>query len=429
MSLDNDTTPADIWIRRDPTAAAIQCRPDQLPGDRSPVESNEQTGDAQPNPAADRDTVGARGPTRLQRLYVEHGQSPWLDGLSRGHLADGSLSRLVVDGIRGVTANPTTFAKAIVDSLEYDEQLAWLTLTGCSVEEAYGELLAIDTVAACGVLLPVYRTSHGLDGFVSVEVAPGLADDTHRTIAAARALHQRIDQVNLLVKVPATAEGVPAVKALVAGGRNVNATLLFSLSRYAEVIEAYLSGLETFISHGGDPSRVHSVASFFVGRVDAEIDQRLEARGGGYARVLGGRAGVAQAKLAYQLFNERFSGKRWERLASHGAHPQLPLWASTAPKNPAYRDTRYVEELLGPQTVSTLPERTLHAFEDHGTVARTIDIGVQDARDVMRWLADAGIDLEDVGLTLEHQGVAGFRRSFQEAIDVLDAKRQRLGCA
>lgn len=381
------------------------------------------------NAAPDRGGGAARAATRLQRLHVEHGQSPWLDGLSRGHLANGTLSQLVADGIRGVTANPTTFAKAVEGSVEYDEQLAWLTLTGCSAEEAYWELVAIDTIAACAVLRPVFQTAHGMDGFVSVEVAPQLAYDTRRTISAARALHQRIDQTNLLVKIPATAQGVPAVKALVAGGRNVNVTLLFSLARYAEIIEAYISGLETFISHGGDPARVHSVASFFVGRVDAEVDDRLEQCGAGYARVLGGRAGVAQAKLAYQLFNERFSGKRWERLASHGAHPQLPLWASTSPKNPAYRDTRYVEELIGPQTVSTLPERTLHAFEDHGRVSRTIDTGVQDARDVLRWLAGTGIDMDDVGLKLENQGVAGFERSFQRVIEVLDAKRQRLGCA
>ena len=211
-----------------------------------------------------------------------------------------------------------------------------------------------------------------------------------------------------MVKVPATARGVPAIRALVSGGRNTNVTLLFSLSRYAEVIEAYLSGLEAFISHGGDPARVHSVASFFVGRVDAEVDQRLR-RGSGYARSLGGRAGVAQAKLAYQLFTERFSGKRWERLANHGAHPQLPLWASTSPKDPADRDTRYVEELIGPQTVSTLPERTIRAFEDHGQVARTIDSGVEEAGDVMRGLSDAGIDMDDVGLTpgaTRHRGVS-----------------------
>lgn len=380
------------------------------------------------HPATDRGGEATSGPTRLQQLYVEHGHSPWLDGLSRGDLADGTLSLLVAEGIRGVTANPTTFAKAIDGSTEYDEQLAWLTSTGCSVEESYWELLASDTIGACAALGTVYRASHGLDGFVSVEVAPGLAKDTQRTIAAARRLHQRIDYSNLLVKVPATAQGVPAIKALVSEGRNINVTLLFSLSRYADVIEAYLSGLERFISRGGDPSRIHSVASFFVGRVDAEIDHRLE-QSGTDVRALTGRAGVAQAKLAYQLFIERFSGKRWERLASRGAHPQLPLWASTTPKNPADRDTRYVEELIGPQTVSTLPEWTMYAFEDHGKVARTVDTGVAEAREVLRSIAEAGIDMDEVGVTLENRGVAAFQRSYQEALAILDAKRQRLGCA
>jgi transaldolase len=222
---------------------------------------------------------------------------------------------------------------------------------------------------------------------------------------------------------------VSAIRSLIAGGRNINVTLLFSLSRYADVIEAYLSGLETFISRGGDPTRVHSVASFFVGRVDAEIDQRLERSVDASGHALAGRAGVAQAKLAYQLFNERFAGKRWDRLASHGANPQRLLWASTTPKNPAYRDTRYVEELIGPQTVSTLPERTLDAFQDHGTVARTIDVGVPDALGVMEELKGTGIDMDEVGLTLEEQGVAGFKRSFQGVMAELDAKRQRLGCA
>ena len=400
MTVDHDRTRTDLWIRPEWSAVSGPGRTDRL---------------------------GAHGPTRLQRLYVEHGQSPWLDSLSRGDLRDGSLAGLVADGIRGVTANPTTFANAIDASDDYDEQFSWLRSAGCSAEEAYWELVITDTIAACDLLRPIHRSSHGVDGFVSVEVAPDLADDTGRTIAAARELHRRIDRANLMVKVPATARGVPAIRALVSGGRNTNVTLLFSLTRYAEVIEAYLSGLEAFISHGGDPARVHSVASFFVGRVDAEVDERLR-RGSGYARSLGGRAGVAQAKLAYQLFTERFSGKRWERLANHGARPQLPLWASTSPKDPADRDTRYVEELIGPQTVSTLPERTIRAFEDHGQVDRTIDSGVEEAGDVMRGLSDAGIDIDDVGLSLEQRGIAGFQYSFQKVIDVLDAKRQRLGC-
>jgi transaldolase len=374
-------------------------------------------------------TKATTGPTRLQQLFVEHGHSPWLDGFSRADLTDGTLSALVEDGIRGVTANPTTFAKAVEGSTEYDEQLAWLTRTGRSVEETYGELLATDTIDACVALRPVHQTSGGMDGFVSVEVAPRLADDTRGTIAAARKLHQRIDQTNLLVKVPATVQGVPAVKALVARGRNINVTLLFSLRRYAEVVEAYLSGLEAFISRGGDPSRIHSFASFFVGRVDAEVDRRLGQHHVSSVRVPRGSAGIAQAKVAYQVFKETFSGPRWERLARHGAHPQLLLWASTTPKDPASRDTRYVEELIGPQLVSTLPERTIDAFEDHGTLARMIDTDVPDARKLMWSLAEVGIDMDEVGVLLENQGVAGFQRSFNEVMAVLDAKRQRPGRA
>jgi transaldolase len=394
MTIDNSPTSADIWIH-----------------DRASADDGDRA---------------TRGPTRLQRLFVEHGQSPWLDGFSRADLTDGRLSALVTDGVRGVTANPTTFAKGIDGSTEYDEQLAWLAVTGCSVEEAYGELLATDTIAACALLRPVHRASGGMDGFVSVEVAPRLANDTRGTISDARALHQRVDHTNLLVKVPATVQGVPALRALVAQGRNINVTLLFSLRRYAEVIEAYLTGLERFVSRGGDPSRIHGFASFFVGRVDAEVDRQLERRHVSSARVPRGSAGVAQAKLAYQMFEEAFSGPRWERLARHGAHPQLLLWASTAPKDPASRDTRYVEELIGPRTMSTLPERTLNAFEDHGILARTIDTDVQGARETMLSLAEFGIDMDEVGVRLENQGVAGFRRSLDEAMAILDAKRQRI---
>jgi transaldolase len=401
MTVDHNATRTNLWIRHESRTEL-----DQPP----------------------RDPVAPGGPTPLQRLRVEHGQSPWLDGLSRSDLRGGSLAGLVAEGIRGVTANPTTFATAIEDSSDYDDQFAWLRSAGCSAEEAYWELVITDTIAACDLLHPVHRATHGSDGFVSVEVAPDLADDTGRTIAAARNLHRRIDRTNLMVKVPATPQGVAAIQALIAGGRNTNVTLLFSLARYAEVIEAYLSGLEAFISRGGDPAKVHSVASFFVGRVDAEVDVRLKARGDRYAGTLGRRAGVAQAKLAYQLFRDRFSGKRWERLANHGAHPQLPLWASTSPKDPADRDTRYVEELIGPQTVSTLPVGTVRAFQDHGRLARTIDSGVEQASDLMQRLSDAGIDMDDVGLTLEHRGIAGFAYSLQKVLDGLDSKRQRLGC-
>jgi len=364
--------------------------------------------------------------TKLQRLYAEQCQSPWLDNLTRGYLRDGTLSRMVAAGIRGVTANPTIFANAIEASADYDEQFSRLISTGCSVEEAYWELVVTDVIDSCAVLRPVYEAADGTDGFVSVEVAPELARDTAATVAAARRLHERIAQPNLLVKIPATAEGVPAIEAMVAEGRNVNVTLIFSLSRYAEVIDAYLSGLEAFAANGGDPAVVHGVASFFVSRVDIEVDSRLEARGGDEALALRGQAAVAQAKLAYRLFDERFSVERWERLAHDGANRQRPLWASVSAKNPTDRDTRYVEELIAPDTVSTMPEPTIAAFEDHGILARGIDAGLQEAADTLRRLGDAGVDMDDVGVTLERQGIERFHRSFQRIIEVLGTKMHRV---
>ena len=362
--------------------------------------------------------------TKLHRLHAEHGQSPWLDNINRRYLRDGTLARLVADGIRGVTANPTIFAKAIGGSADYDEQLASSIAAGGSVEDAYWDLVVTDINDALDVLRPVFDASGGADGFVSVEVAPELADDAPATIAAARHLHTRIDAPNLLVKIPATAEGVVAIEAMIAEGRNINVTLIFSLTRYTEVVEAYLSGLETFVAAGGDPSTVHSVASFFVSRVDSEVDPRLEAVGGVDALGLRGRAGVAQAKLAYRLFCDRFAGARWDRLSVLGAHRQRPLWASTSTKNPAYPDTLYVDSLIGPDTVTTLPEDTIDHYEDHGTLARTVDVDVDEADETMRRLDALGIDMEAVGVTLEHQGVAAFHKSFQQVLGDLEAKAE-----
>jgi len=362
--------------------------------------------------------------TKLHRLHSEHGQSPWLDNINRRYLRDGTLARLVADGIRGVTANPTIFAKAISGSADYDEQLASSIAAGGSVEEAYWDLVVTDINDALDVLRPVFDASGGADGFVSVEVAPELADDAPATIAAARLLHTRIDAPNLFVKIPATAEGVVAIEAMIAEGRNINVTLIFSLTRYTEVAEAYLSGLETFVAAGGDPSTVHSVASFFVSRVDSEVDLRLDALGGADARALCGRAGVAQAKLAYRLFHDRFAGARWDRLSALGAHRQRPLWASTSVKNPAYPDTLYVDSLIGPDTVTTLPEDTIDRYEDHGTLARTVDVDVDEADETMRHLDALGIDMEAVGATLERQGVAAFHQSFQQVLRDLEANAE-----
>jgi transaldolase len=364
--------------------------------------------------------------TTLDRLYTEYGQSPWLDNLTRGYLHDGTLARMVADGIRGVTANPTIVTKAIVGSADYDEQFAALTAAGRPLEDAYWQLVVDDVTAALAVLRPVFDASGGTDGFVSVEVAAALARDTRATVLAARALHERIAAPNLFVKIPATAEGVPAVQTMIAEGRSINITLIFSLARYEEVIEAYLSGLDAFVERGGDPATVHSVASFFVSRVDTEVDRRLETAGTDQALALRGQAAVAQAKLAYRLFRDRFSGPRWQRLATLGAHVQRPLWASTSTKNPAYPNTRYVDELIGPDTVNTLPEVTIAAFADHGTLARTLDTGVDQASAVMGRLAAAGVDMDDVGLTLEDRGVASFHTSYQEVLGALAAKAGRL---
>jgi transaldolase len=333
---------------------------------------------------------------------------------------------MVDAGIRGVTANPTIFARAIEGSAEYDEEFRTLIDAGHTVTDAYWDLVIADVEHACRVLRPTFVASSGVDGFVSIEVAPELAHDTAATIAAARELHRRIALPNLFVKIPASGAGIPAIRAMTAEGRSINVTLIFSLTRYAEVIDAYLGGLETLANAGGDLSRVRSVASFFVSRVDSEVDRRLDATRADGTNDLRGLAGVAQAKLAYELFRERFSGERWKELAALGARLQRPLWASTSAKNPMYRDTVYVENLIGPDTVNTLPEATIAAFEDHGVLARTIDTDVDAAHAAMQRLGEVGVDMDDVGRTLEHEGIASFHESFQHVLVSLEAKARTL---
>jgi transaldolase len=364
--------------------------------------------------------------TRLQQLFDAQGQSPWLDNLTRASLRDGTLARMVADGIRGVTANPTIFARAIQGSESYDEQFRALISDGAGVPDAYWDLVIADVADACSVLRPTFEASGSTDGFVSIEVAPELARDTDATVAAARDLHKRIALPNLFVKIPATAEGIPAIRTMISEGRSINVTLIFSLSRYTEVIDAYLEGLEAYAGAGGDVSTVRSVASFFVSRVDTEVDHRLDALGAPDDLELRGHAAVAQAKLAYQRFRQRFSDDRWNRLAARGARVQRPLWASTSTKDPALPDTLYVDSLIGPDTVNTLPEGTIAAFEDHGRVARTIDTGLDDADEVMRRLGALGIDMDDVGLTLEEHGVSAFHQSFQDVLGELDTKARAL---
>jgi transaldolase len=355
---------------------------------------------------------------------LELGQSPWLDNLRRGWLTGGELQRWIDRGIRGITSNPSIFQKAISSGSDYDEQFGDLVAAGAAVTDAYWDLVVDDIRAALGLLRPVYDQSHGLDGFVSVEVAPELARDSAGTEAAARDLHQRIDKPNLYVKIPATAEGLAPIQAMIAEGRSINITLIFSLERYAEVAEAYLAGLE---AHEGDLSRISSVASFFVSRVDTEVDRRLDEIGSPRALALKGRAAVAQAQMAYAHFQQIFSGPRWEALAARGARVQRPLWASTSTKDPSLPDTLYVDTLIGPDTVNTMPEATIDAFCDHGTAARTVDADPSAAHEVLAGLAEVGVDLADVAQVLEDQGVAAFSKSFDELLDALGAKAAELG--
>ncbi|MEX0846882.1 MAG: transaldolase [Ilumatobacteraceae bacterium] len=364
---------------------------------------------------------------RLLRLHSEFGQSPWLDNLKRGYITSGQLAGLVRDGVRGLTSNPTIFQKAIQGSADYDEQFIALSADGEDVLDHYWAMVLQDINSALDALAPVYHQSHGGDGFVSVEVAPDLAHDTARTITAARLLHETVNRPNLMVKIPGTAEGIAAIRQMIAEGRSINVTLIFSIERYAEVMEAYISGLEEYAStEGADLSKVASVASFFISRVDTEIDQRLDAIGTPQALALRGKGAVAQAKLAYRLFGDTFSGPRWEALAARGAAAQRPLWASTSTKNPAYPDTLYVDELIGPNTVNTLPDATIEAFADHGTLARRVDVDVDQAEAAWAGLTAVGVDLDDVAAKLEREGVSSFTKSFDELITALSAKEAEL---
>lgn len=360
---------------------------------------------------------------KLHDLYDQHGQSPWLDNLKRGWITDGELARWVERGVRGITSNPTIFQKAIEATDDYDAQFGQLVSGGSSIEDSYWDLVTRDIHDALGILRPVHDESDGVDGFVSVEVAPSLANDTDATITAARHLNSTIDAPNLYVKIPGTEAGLPAIRQMISEGRSVNVTLLFSRDRYADVIEAYLSGLEAY---EGDLSKVSSVASFFVSRVDTEVDHRLTTIGTDEALALRGKAAVANAQLAYELFSQSFTGARWDALAARGAKVQRPLWASTSTKEPSYPDTLYVDSLIGPQTVNTMPDATLSDFDDHGTLARTVDADPDGARRTLASLAEVGVDLADVTRVLEEQGVASFSKSFDELLTSLTTKAEEL---
>jgi transaldolase len=348
--------------------------------------------------------------SRLEHLS-KTGVSVWIDSLSREMLEGGELARLMrEDSVVGVTSNPTIFQKALSTGDAYDEQLREALAGTGDPKELFVALAARDVGDACDLLRPVWERTAGSDGYVSIEVDPTLAYDTEGTTAEASRLHGLIDRPNLLVKIPATKPGLPAIEDMIAKGRSINVTLIFSLRRYAEVADAYVRGLERLVAAGGDPSTVHSVASFFVSRVDTEADRRLEELDA--PSELRGRLAIANAKLAYQHYRELVSGERWAELASKGARPQRCLWASTSTKNPAYSDVLYVEELIGPDTVNTLPEETIAAFQDHGRVAPSLTEGVDDARRVFDQLEAAGVDVDDVTQVLEREGVEKFADSF-----------------
>jgi len=360
-------------------------------------------------------------------VLSKRGQSVWIDYLSRDMLEQGELARMMKeDAVVGVTSNPTIFQKAISHGDAYDEQLKELLAGETDPKEIFLQLSSRDVAAAIDLLAPVHDKAPQ-DGFVSWEVDPTLAYDREGTFDEAMRLHAWIDRPNLYVKIPATKPGLGAIEDCVAHGKNINVTLIFSLQRYREVVEAYLRGLERLVAGGGDARGVHSVASFFVSRVDTEADRRLEAIGGKKALKLRGRLAVANAKLAYEHYEEAFAGPRWEFLAGKGANPQRCLWASTSTKNPEYRDVLYVEELIGPQTVNTMPEETISAFQDHGEVrGDTVTEGVDEAHELFDRIAAVGVDVDDVTETLELEGVQKFADSFAELLDGVASKRGQL---
>jgi transaldolase len=362
--------------------------------------------------------------SRLHELS-ELGQSVWIDYLSRRLIVEGELEKLMrEDAVVGVTSNPTIFQKAIAEGDAYDEQMREVLAEEEDAKEVFLKLAVKDVQDACDLLRKVWDEGHGQDGYVSIEVDPNLAFDTDATIAEAQRLHDLVDKPNCFVKIPATKDGIPAIEEMLARGRNINVTLIFSLQRYAEVVEAHLRGIERLVESGGDPTRVASVASFFVSRVDTEADKRLDEAGA--PDDLKGKLAVANAKLAYQHYKEQYSGARWEALRAKGATAQRCLWASTSTKNPDYRDVLYVEELIGPETVNTMPEETIVAFQDHGEVALTLERDLDEAHRVFERVAEAGVDYDDVVATLEQEGVQKFSDSFTELLDGVRAKRGEL---
>jgi len=366
--------------------------------------------------------------SRLHQLS-EAGVSVWIDNLSRDLIQSGELERMMrEDAVVGITSNPTIFQKAISSGDAYDGQLREVLEEEKDPTEIFIRLAAKDVTDACDLLRKVWDEGGGKDGYVSIEVDPTLAYDTEGTVAQALRFHKLIDRPNLFVKIPATKPGLPAIEDMIAKGKSINVTLIFSLRRYLEVAEAYIRGLERLVAGGGDPTVVASVASFFVSRVDTETDRRLDEIGG--HDKLRGKLGIANAKLAYERYEQLFSGERWEFLAGKGASPQRCLWASTSTKNPAYRDTMYVEELIGPMTVNTMPPETIEAFQDHGKVVpNTVKRDLDGVRKLLEDLAKAGVDYDDVVETLEREGVEKFADSFAELLEGIRQSSRELVAA
>ena len=359
---------------------------------------------------------------RLRKLQ-EIGQSVWVDSLSRDDIQNGNLQRMMEDGVLGVTSNPTIFQQAIARSELYDQELQELAERTDDPKEMFRRIAVRDIQDACDIFMPVYEHTQHKDGYVSLEVAPELAFDTEGTIARAQLVWEMADRPNLLVKIPATREGLPAIEESIAAGISVNVTLIFSLERYRAVAQAYIRGLERFVEGGGDPSKVASVASFFVSRVDTETDRRLEEVG---REDLKGRLAIDNAKIVYQEFKKIFSSPEWESLESRRATKQRPLWASTSTKNPQYKDTIYVDNLIGPETVNTMPLSTLEATMDHAEVRPTLEEGLEEAHKLLEELREAGVDYDEVVEVLEKEGVQKFVDSYNELIEEIEQKSNRL---
>jgi transaldolase len=364
----------------------------------------------------------------LQKLHAEHDQAPWIDFIDRDLIESGRLEDLVDQGIRGLTSNPTIFAKAVASG-QYDDLIRREIEAGDGSHEIYEEIAVSDVGDAADVLRRVYDGDDAADGYVSIEVEPNLADDTQATLERARYLWGRLGRPNVFVKIPATPAGLPAIEAAIAEGINVNVTLMFSVDVYRDVARAYIAGLRRRHERGEDVSRVASVASFFVSRVDTKVDKALDEIGTDDARALRGRAAIANAKMAYAAYQEIFGGEEFADLRAAGARVQRCLWASTSTKNPEYRDVLYVEELIGPETVNTMPLDTIEAFLDHGRLARTLDAGMEDARDALRRIEAQGISMERVTDELISEGVAAFAKSFDELIETIESQREALAPA